>query len=209
MVLSGKTMNNILVIYAHPAKLRSKTNKELIKSLDRIKGVTINDIYAKYPDFLIDIKEEQRLCEEHDVIIFQFPLYWYSTPSILKEWQDLVLEHSWAYGSSGNALKGKKFLLAFTAGGDEEMYTHSGMNGFDISEMVTPLRGMANLCKMKWIPPYAIHGIHRGLDRASIEHHCHNYTKLIMALRDENLLIDRLCDVEFVCEDIDSIIGRE
>jgi len=85
-----------------------------------IEDVTIVDLYAEYPDFCIDIDREQQRLREHDIIVFMFPLYWYSTPSILKEWQDLVLEHGFAYGHDGKELSGKKLLCALTAGGNED-----------------------------------------------------------------------------------------
>ena len=63
-----------------------------------MEGVRLHDLYEAYPDFLIDVEAEQALLLEHDVIVFQHPVYWYSSPAILKEWQDLVLEHGFAYG---------------------------------------------------------------------------------------------------------------
>lgn len=201
-------MNKILIIFAHPAKKRSKINKELLAAIKNIEGVTLNDLYANYPDFLFDVKREQQLCEEHDVIIFQHPLYWYSIPSIMKEWQDLVLEHGWAYGSTGLALKDKLFMQAFTAGGDADTYTKEGINGFTITELTTPLRGMAKLCNMKWVPPFAIHGIHHGMSQEQVTHHSENYRKLVLALRDGRLKINELGDIEFMCENLDSLIRR-
>ncbi|EPN3957054.1 NAD(P)H-dependent oxidoreductase [Vibrio alginolyticus] len=44
------------------------------------------------------------------LMIFMFPLYWYSTSAILKKWPDLALEYGFAYGSEGRALTGKTFL---------------------------------------------------------------------------------------------------
>lgn len=78
-------MNKILVQFAHPAFRRSKINAALREAVTDIDGVTVHDLYACYPDFLIDVPHEQRLCEEHDIIVFQHPFYWYSTPSIVKE----------------------------------------------------------------------------------------------------------------------------
>lgn len=88
----------------------------------RLEGVIVHDLYEAYPRFDIDVQYEQRLLEGRDVVIFQHPIYWYSTPSILKEWQDLVLEHGWAYGSEGKALHGKLWLHVVTTGGAEEAY---------------------------------------------------------------------------------------
>ena len=82
----------ILVLLAHPSLDRSEANRPIADAIAGIEGVTLVDLYAEYPDFQIDIDLEQQRLLAHDVIVFQHPLYWYSTPAILKEWQDLVLE---------------------------------------------------------------------------------------------------------------------
>ncbi|WP_211903832.1 NAD(P)H-dependent oxidoreductase [Ralstonia syzygii] len=81
---------------------------------------------TRYPRYDIDVDDEQQRLAEHDAIVFQFPLYWYSTPPILKEWQDLVLEHGFAYGETGAALKGKPWLCAATAGASHGAYAFDG-----------------------------------------------------------------------------------
>ncbi len=77
----------------------------MIGALDDMEGITFNNLYEEYPDFQIDIKKEQDLLLNHDIIIWHHPFYWYSSPAILKEWIDLVLQHGFAYGRAGTALK--------------------------------------------------------------------------------------------------------
>ncbi len=101
----------ILVLLAHPAHRRSRANAALRDAAKAVEGVTLHDLYEAYPDFLIDVDHEQALLLRHDVIVFQHPVYWYSSPAILKEWQDLVLEHGFAYGRAGTALAGKALLV--------------------------------------------------------------------------------------------------
>ena len=86
----------VLVLVAHPAMRRSRVNRRLTEAARGLDGVMVNDLYQRYPDFDIDVAREQQLLESHDVVVMQHPFYWYSTPAILKEWQDLVLEHGWA-----------------------------------------------------------------------------------------------------------------
>lgn len=76
--------NRVLVLFAHPSQHRSEANKPLFEQAKRIDGVTCVDLYAEYPTFKINIDREQKRLLDHDIIIFQFPLYWYSTPAILK-----------------------------------------------------------------------------------------------------------------------------
>jgi len=203
-----KTMNKVLINFAHPARARSKINTALIAAVEDLEGVTFNDLYAAYPDFLIDVKREQRLCENHDVIIFQHPFYWYSTPAIMKEWLDLVLEHDWAYGSVGKALEGKFFLQAITAGGDDSTYRKDGFNAFTIGELTSPYRAMAKLCKMTWLPPFAILGIHRGLPDQTVKEHAENYRRTVTALRDATLDIEQAGQGRYLNSDLNSMIRR-
>ncbi|MBK5253392.1 MAG: NAD(P)H-dependent oxidoreductase [Peptostreptococcaceae bacterium] len=201
-------MKKVLIIFAHPARAHSKINNALRAAVENLEGVTINDLYANYPDFLIDVKREQALCENNDVIIFQHPFYWYSTPAIMKEWLDVVLTHGWAYGSKGNALKDKIFMQVITGGGDENTYQKDGGNLFTIGELTSPYQAVANLCSMKWLPPFTVLGIHRGLSDDKISYHKENYRRLIIALRDETLDIDSARQEKYCNSNLDEDIRR-
>lgn len=201
-------MNKVLINFAHPAKARSKINRALCAAVKDLEDVTFNDLYSMYPDFLIDVKREQRLCENHDVIIFQHPFYWYSTPAIMKQWLDLVLEHGWAYGSQGNALEGKLFLQAITAGGDNSTYQKDGFNAFTIGELTSPYRATAKLCKMNWLPPFTVLGIHRGLSVEKINCHAEDYRRTVIALRDATLDIEQVRQGQYINSNLNATIRR-
>ena len=201
-------MKKILINFAHPARARSKINNALRSAVEDLENVTFNDLYANYPDFLIDVKREQRLCENHDVIIFQHPFYWYSTPSIMKEWLDLVLEHGWAYGSQAKALKGKLFLQAITAGGDDSTYQKEGYNEFTIGDFTSPYRATAKLCKMDWLPPFVVLGVHRGLPDEKVQAHAEDYRRTVIALRDGTLDTHQARQGQYINSDLNSTIRR-
>lgn len=201
-------MKKILINFAHPAKGRSNINAQFRAAVENIEGVTINDLYANYPDFLIDVAREQKLCESHDVIIFQHPFYWYSTPAIVKEWLDLVLEHGWAYGKTGTALKDKWCFQAISAGGDATTYRVDGANQFTIAELTSPMRATANLCLMEWLPPFAVMGVHRGLPTEHVTGHAEDYRRLIIAIRDGVLDKDKAQQAEFLNANLDDIMLR-
>ncbi len=202
-------MNKILILFGHPAFRRSTINAALREAVETLDGVTFHDLYASYPDFLIDVPHEQQLCERHDIIIFQHPFYWYSTPAIVKEWFDLVLEHAWAYGSAGNALKGKITFQALTAGGSQEHYGPHGLNRFNIRELTTPFWATANLCGMDWLPPFAVLGIHQGLPEKDCIRHAEEYRRTIIALRDNQLNLGQARSAELLNQDLNEIIIKE
>lgn len=157
----------VLVLFAHPMPARSRLNRRFVEAIGGVPGVTVHDLYEAYPDQWIDVAEEQRLLTLHDTIVFQHPFYWYSTPALLKEWQDQVLTFGWAYGPGGTALRGKRFLSALTTGGTAEAYTPEGMHGTTIEALLAPIRQTARLCGMTWMAPHVTHGSHR-LDEATI-----------------------------------------
>jgi glutathione-regulated potassium-efflux system ancillary protein KefG len=180
---SEDTSTRILVLFAHPAFQKSRVNKVLVEAARGVAGVTLHDLYEAYPEFDIDVTTEQELLLAHDVVVFQHPFFWYSTPAILKEWQDLVLEHGWAYGSQGTALRGKTLFNAITTGGREEAYQHGGHNRFTMRELLAPIEQTAHLCGMRFLPPFVAHGTHR-MTPEQMEAHGRDYARLLAALRD-------------------------
>ncbi len=198
----------ILILFGHPAFKRSTINAALREAVETLDGITIHDLYACYPDFLIDVPHEQQLCESHDIIIFQHPFYWYSTPSIVKEWFDLVLEHAWAYGSTGNALEGKITFQALTAGGSQENYCADGLNLFTSRELTAPFQATANLCGMDWLPPFAVLGIHQGLPEKERLRHAEDYRRTLIALRENRVNLNRARVGELLNQDLNGIINE-
>jgi glutathione-regulated potassium-efflux system ancillary protein KefG len=179
-------MASVLILFAHPALQKSRVHRVLAELLHELPGVSFHDLYEAYPELDINVKEEQRLLLEHELIVFQHPLFWYSTPAILKEWQDLVLEHGWAYGSRGRALRGKKLMSAISTGGRQDAYQHVGYNRFTVRELLAPIAQTAFLCGMEYLPPFVVYGTHR-MTPEEIRSHGQRYRELIAALRDERL----------------------
>ena len=177
----------VLVLFAHPALEKSRVNRRLLRVARELDGVTLHDLYETYPEFDVDAAREQELLAAHDVIVMQHPMYWYSTPALLKQWEDLVLEHGWAYGKGGDALAGKRFISAITTGGPEQSYQHDGFHGRTIVELLAPIAQTAKLCKMVCLPPFVTFGTHL-MEESEIDRHVVDYERLLIALRDD--LID-------------------
>jgi glutathione-regulated potassium-efflux system ancillary protein KefG len=175
--------SRILILFAHPALHKSVVNRHLIAAAERVAGVTVRHLYELYPDYLIDVKAEQELLEAHDVIILHHPFYWYSAPSLVKEWLDLVLEHGWAYGEGGTALRGKHLLQAITCGGSAEVYCSSGRNLHTVREFLLPFEQSARLCGMTYLAPFIVHGTGSLKSAAEVAPHARDYVAVLEALR--------------------------
>jgi putative NADPH-quinone reductase len=197
----------LLVLFAHPSLDRSEVNVELLHAARETEGVTVVDLYAEYPDYHVDIDREQARLREHDVLIFQFPMYWYSTPALLKEWQDLVLEYGFAYGHEGTALRGKTFLCALTAGGIETAYRAEGYNHYGVRELLRPLEQTATLCGMRPLAPFALFGARTAVEEGRVDAHVADWRRVLAGLRDGTLDLERAEGVERLNEDLDALLG--
>ena len=79
----------ILIVLAHPDINNSNVNKRWKQELEKYPNdIIIHELYEEYPNWNIDVEKEQRLLESSNYIIFQFPVYWYSYPPLLKKWLD-------------------------------------------------------------------------------------------------------------------------
>ena len=144
-------MSKILVVLAHPnieSSLGNRTIVEKFKSLHP--EAEIDELYKLYPDFRIDVKREQQKLLKADYIILQFPMYWYNAPALLRQWFESVLEHGFAYRSTGKALQGKKLILSITTGSPFDAYRVGGVQNFSIEDLTKGFHQLANLCSMKW-----------------------------------------------------------
>jgi glutathione-regulated potassium-efflux system ancillary protein KefG len=190
----------LLILFAHPAIHKSRVNHLLLSSVQSLAGVTVNDLYESYPHFYINIAREQALLLEHDVIIFQHPFYWYSSPAILKQWQDLVLEYGFAYGKNGTRLHGKLFLTAISTGGPYSAYQRTGHNYFTIRELLAPFEQTARLCGMTYLPPFVVPGVLWMEDDAELAAYGTTYRRALEVLRDNTLDVLEIMKLETLNE---------
>jgi len=183
-------MSKVLVLFAHPRPDRSEANARLVEVARAVEGVTVVDLYAEYPTFQIDVDREQARLLEHDVIVFQHPVYWYSSPAIIKEWQDLVLEHGFAYGSDGHALDGKIMMNAVTAGAREAVYSPDGSYELTLRQYFAPFEHTALLCRMRYLAPFALYAAGHAQEEGRLTEHVERYRTLLTALVEERLDLD-------------------
>jgi len=171
----------VLILFAHPRFEKSRVNRALLSALPVSDALTLHDLYELYPDYNIDIEAEKQLLLTHDILIWHHPFYMYSAPAILKQWLDLVLEYGWAHGDGGDFLKDKTAFNVITTGGTREAYRRDGFNRFTIREFLRPFEQTARLCKMIYLPPFAVQGTYRLTD-AELARHAVDYRFLLQQL---------------------------
>jgi len=170
--------SDILILSAHPHLEHSRVNRALMAAAATVGRVRVHDLYALYPDYLIDVAFEQRALAQARLVVWQHPIHWYHMPPLMKLWVDEVLAFGWAYGHDAHALQGKDLWLVASTGGPESSYRPSDYNRYHFDAFLPAYEQTATLCGMRFLPPMLLHGAHRIAD-PDLEDHA-------------RLLVDRL-----------------
>lgn len=174
-------MKRVLLVYAHPSPHKSRYNRSLVTAATQKPFVEVRDLYELYPSLLINEDTEQEFLRAADVLVFQFPIYWFSAPAILKEWQDSVLQNGFAYGEGGTALEGKKFAVAVSTGGSDGAYSQGASHGDDVQAYLKPFEMTARYCGMQIEPAFVTHNA-RALDYETVKARSKDYCGFLSSL---------------------------
>jgi len=139
-----------------------RSNFQSVKDSDYLK-LQIEEMHAtEVNGFAPDVDSEMQKLEWCDLMIWQFPLWWFGLPSMLKGWVDRVFAMGRIYGGGHiyetGVFKGKRALLSLTTGGPAEAYNRDGFNG-DILGILKPVhRGMLEFVGFDVLAPHIVYG---------------------------------------------------
>lgn len=161
-------MTQTLILMFHPHYAASRANRALCEAAARRPGVTIVDMAALYPDGRIDVEAEVARLLSADRLVLQFPVQWYSTPPLMKTWQDEVLTRMFylAPETEGARVRGMPLMVVATAGNVPEAYTREGANLFPLADLLSPLRAMAHRCGFRWTDPHLVYQANKAPPQA-------------------------------------------
>lgn len=186
-------MIRTLVILAHPDMSRSRISRRWADAIRAAGDITLHDLYAHYPGGQIDGAAERQLVTDHDRIVLQFPLTWYSCPPLLSVWQTEIMKRGWAYGPGGRALRLKTLGIAFSTGSNGRDYAPDGRYGRSLEEVTVPFELMAVHTGMHYLPHFALTGVRELDDRAVdasasayIDHLRHAAPRIVASGKDDD-----------------------
>lgn len=159
-------MPRILVIAAHPHLGDSRVTRTLIDAARAAAAegadIAVRELYALYPDYLIDTAAEQAALREAALLVWLHPIHWYGMPPLMKLWLDEVFAFGWAYGPGGTALAGRDLWLVCSTGGSAESYQPAGHNRHAFEAFLPPYAQAAALVGLRFLPPQVLHGAHQA-----------------------------------------------
>ncbi|KGN94640.1 NAD(P)H-dependent oxidoreductase [Porphyromonas crevioricanis] len=173
-------MKKTLIIVAHPSlRKKSVINSAWCNALSGHESITIRDLYAEYPDGKINIAKEQALVEAHERIIFQFPLWWYAAPALLKVWLDEVLTEGWAYGAGGDKMLPKEIGAAVSCGGKITDFQEGAAQRHTLAHYLDVFDGVAAFTRCKYIGFHAVYDTYNPETVAHIDENCRDYLSFL------------------------------
>lgn len=146
-------MKNILIVSGHTnLENDSVANKTIIEELaKKLPEAEIDYLDQLYPDFKINVEVEQEKLIKSDIIVLQFPIFWYTMPSLMSKWMEDTFQHGFSHGSTGDKLKGKKLIASFTTGAPAELYHKDAPMGHEIEEYLPAIQSTCGLCGMEFV----------------------------------------------------------
>ena len=151
----NKDLRKVVILLAFFFFFFFQANKALIDAVSDIEGVAVFNLYELSEDIAFNVDEWSKIISDASAVIYQFPFYWMSAPSLLKKWQDEVFTHL----SKIPAVAGKPLMIVTTTGSEYDAYRSGGRNRFTTDELLRPYQGSAIHSGMAWQTPIVVYGM--------------------------------------------------
>jgi putative NADPH-quinone reductase len=152
-------MTETLLLLSHPEYAAPRANKKLAEAAASLPDVEVVHLDGLYADGEIDLDREVARLIAAQRIVLQFPVQWYSTPPLLKVWQDRLFTRMFYVNAEteGAQIAGRPLMVAATAGNKPSAYSASGVNLFPLQDLLHPLRATVHRCGLKWQEPFILY----------------------------------------------------
>ena len=180
-----------LICGDHPPYNHSLVNRRWLDEVRKYPDeFLVHNLQSSYPRSSIDSALEHSIIDNNGTIVFQFPLYWFNSPPMLKSWMDTVLTPGWAY-AGGKHLTGRKIALAVTCGAVAENYTHEGKMGYTLEELLNSYICAIRHCHAEYAGLYAFYGaapVKGELDITEVAQSARGYVEFLRSIKQEEKL---------------------
>jgi glutathione-regulated potassium-efflux system ancillary protein KefF len=181
-------MKDIIIVSGHTDLNNSVANKTILEALTKKLPKAEFDYLDKlYPDYKINVEAEQQKLIKADIIVLQHPIFWYSMPSLLGKWIEDVFIRGFSHGSTGDKLHGKQLISSFTTGAPEVNYHKDGAVGYEIEELLPPIKATCKLCGLQFAG---------FIHTAGVSYHSRSNPEALEAIKEKSVIhADRLIEL--------------
>ncbi len=142
---------------AGPKDVVSRKNSSYFSLGEEQMHASTNALFAE------DIAQEIGRLLRADLLILQFPMWWFSMPAIMKGWVDRVFAFGSAYDFGqtweDGVFTGRRAMLSVTTSAPAAAFAPDGRNG-DIERVLWPIHaGILGIVGYTVMPPFVAHGI--------------------------------------------------
>ena len=176
-----------LVIVDHPFYDQSVVNRRWLDEVRKYPDeFLVHNLQSSYPRSSIDPALAHSIIDNNGAIVFQFPMFWFNTPPMLKSWVDIVLSPGWAY-AGGKHLEGRKVAFAVTCGGSEDNYTPEGI-GFSVEQFLNSYICAFKRCGAEYAGLYTFYNakpVKGELDMSTVVESAKGYVEFLRTVKQD------------------------
>ena len=180
-----KDSKQVVVLLTHPNIKESRANKAL-DAISDMGEVAIYNLYEMRMEDAFNAEIWSTIISHASALVFQFPFYWMSAPSLLKRWLDEVF----TYLAKTPAVAGKTLMVVTTAGSEHDAYRSGGRNRFTVDELLRPYQASAVHAGMVWQTPLIVYGMGTSEASKNIAEGINCYKQRIEALVKKDISSD-------------------
>ncbi|MGX7108805.1 NAD(P)H-dependent oxidoreductase [Facklamia miroungae] len=202
----------VISYIAHDHLANSSSQQFLLASGKALTAIDYVDLTSEWHEKgSFKSSEELARLANYDRILFQFPLYWYQAPAILKIWMDQVFDDQLNIKQTQKILREKEFGIVLTVGSKRESFQPGERVGVTLSELLSPYYAWSNYFAMKYLPPFVISQFHylTEAEKNNLLIDYVTYIKMgrINSLEDKvRVLLDELNRLELNLDPIDQLV---
>ncbi len=138
---------HVLFVAGHPDMQKSVAASIIADEVEKnVENVEVLRLGNEYPTYTIDVEKERERVLRADVIVFHYPIWWYSGPAIFKNWQEQVFTFGFAHDAKGGMLNGRTMILSMTSGAPASDYQLGGRMNYPMDVFQLPIYQMGELC---------------------------------------------------------------
>ena len=175
-----------LIIVDHPFYDQSVVNRRWVDEVRKYpEEFVLHNLQSSYPRSSIDHFLEHSIIDNNGSIVFQFPMFWFNSPPMLKQWVDSVLTPGWAF-AGGRHLQGRKFAFAVTAGASADVYEQGGVPGVSVEEYLNSYINSFKYCGAEYAGTYVFYNakpVNGNLDMTEVAESARNYVEFLRTVK--------------------------